>query len=146
MAMSEEERKAKKREHWQLYYFRNKDSINQRKRDRRDENPDYHAQYSRKYRIENPERIKAKDAVKVAIKKGKLKPASELTCERCGEQAQELHHPDYTKPLAVQALCRSCHKLLHADLDRLAEKHGIEVDQLLGLGDNPIDPATLEDL
>ena len=37
-------------------------------------------------------------------------------CERCGELKVEKHHPDYTKPLKVEWLCRPCHLELHAKL------------------------------
>jgi ribosomal protein S14 len=35
-------------------------------------------------------------------------------CERCGSQRYLVrHHPDYSKPLYVMTLCRSCHIQIH---------------------------------
>jgi len=73
------------------------------------------------------------DAVKRALEKGTLvRPAS---CELCGESPYQIptdkrspsrrrgltqgqigpvaHHPDYTQPLKVTWLCKSCHRELH---------------------------------
>ena len=35
-------------------------------------------------------------------------------CEACGEPRSEAHHHDYSKPLDVQWLCRTCHTQEHA--------------------------------
>ncbi len=61
-----------------------------------------------------PERTRAIQRVKYAIKAGKLKrpPA----CEVCGKVGKvDGHHEDYTKPLDVMWLCRSCHLQLRDD-------------------------------
>lgn len=34
-------------------------------------------------------------------------------CERCGSQAEERHHSDYSRPLLVMHLCARCHVMLH---------------------------------
>jgi hypothetical protein len=34
-------------------------------------------------------------------------------CEKCGSVKSEMHHQDYTKPLLVEWLCRTCHLNLH---------------------------------
>ncbi len=52
---------------------------------------------------------KARNLVKKAIKAGTLtRPSS---CSKCGNTdiRIEAHHKDYTKPLDVMWLCRSCH-------------------------------------
>jgi hypothetical protein len=37
-------------------------------------------------------------------------------CERCGSaNSLERHHPDYSEPLEVMTLCRSCHSKLHRE-------------------------------
>jgi hypothetical protein len=37
-------------------------------------------------------------------------------CERCGStNSLERHHPDYSEPLKVMMLCRSCHSKLHRE-------------------------------
>ena len=35
------------------------------------------------------------------------------SCESCGADKTEMHHADYSKPLAVKWLCRPCHMALH---------------------------------
>lgn len=49
-----------------------------------------------------------------AVRRGELVAAK--ACERCGEVepfSMDAHHPDYTRPLEVVWLCRSCHVRLH---------------------------------
>lgn len=48
---------------------------------------------------------RARRAVNIAVKKGKLIPQP---CEVCGAKAQA-HHPDYGSPLVVQWLCHGHH-------------------------------------
>ena len=52
----------------------------------------------------------AQQAVTRAIAKGVL---IRQPCERCGKEKTDAHHPDYSKPLEVVWLCRSCHKKEH---------------------------------
>lgn len=49
--------------------------------------------------------------VSTAIKKGTL---VKKKCEVCSEDKSEAHHDDYSKPLDVRWLCRSCHRAWHA--------------------------------
>lgn len=67
-------------------------------------------EYQKKTRGRNPEKYQAKTAVGNAVRDGRL---SKKPCELCGEQETEAHHPDYSKPLEVQWVCRSCHLMLH---------------------------------
>lgn len=50
-------------------------------------------------------------AVTRALAKGTL---VSQPCEECGNKKTDGHHPDYSKPLEVIWLCRSCHKKEHA--------------------------------
>ena len=45
-----------------------------------------------------------------AIKCGILTPSP---C-KCGNPDTEAHHPDYSKPLEVEWVCRPCHQKIHA--------------------------------
>jgi hypothetical protein len=67
-------------------------------------------------RAKKPLAVKrAHRAVRNEVEAGRLKPAREQLCT-CGRQAQELHHPDYDRPLYVVALCVVCHKATHRAL------------------------------
>lgn len=51
---------------------------------------------------------KAACAVSKAVRAGELPRPSELLCMDCGRPASQYDHRDYTKPLHVQPVCRSC--------------------------------------
>lgn len=97
-----------------------------RERNRKPESIEYRSRYykadkvvnkQRQYRSENQEKIHAWKSVRRAIKAGELLHPCELDCackgEMCAGQAMDYHHPDYSKPLEVIPVCRSCHKLIH---------------------------------
>jgi hypothetical protein len=42
-----------------------------------------------------------------------LSKASDHNCEHCGTRANDWHHTDYSQPLNVIALCRTCHNQIH---------------------------------
>ena len=75
-----------------------------------------HAAYLRRWRKSHPltteqrKRMNARCYAHVYRKRGKIpiKP-----CAACGEAKAEMHHSDYSKPVAVIWLCRPCHLLLH---------------------------------
>jgi hypothetical protein len=52
------------------------------------------------------------DCVHRAIRSGELMRPHQ--CEICGNSKPDAHHSDYSKPLEVVWLCRSCHQRLHA--------------------------------
>jgi hypothetical protein len=57
-------------------------------------------------------RQKAKEAavrkIKAEIKAGRMPPAATHKCVDCGEPASMYDHRDYSKPLEVSPVCRSC--------------------------------------
>lgn len=68
---------------------------------------EWKSKYSKKWIMENPERYNA--GIK-ARNKTKLKDS----CEICSSRNNlERHHWDYKKPLSVNTLCKSCHKIQH---------------------------------
>ena len=69
----------------------------------------------------HPERTKANSAVKTALRRGELTPASACECNDCrATAAQDLHHHSYQPEhwLDVVPLCRSCHRIRHAYPER----------------------------
>lgn len=69
-------------------------------------------EYATRYRRDptNAPKIAARWKVKEAVRAGILTPGP---CQTCGATVTEAHHPDYSKPLEVQWLCRSCHSKVH---------------------------------
>lgn len=66
----------------------------------------------RAWGIANKIKRKAHQTVQSAVKRGDvIRPKS---CPRCGGTKRiEAHHPDYTKPLQIEWLCRKCHFAEH---------------------------------
>jgi len=62
--------------------------------------------YQRARRAREPEKYKARTAVKNAIRDGRL---VRLPC-KCGNPKSQAHHHDYSKPLDVEWLCFKCHR------------------------------------
>jgi hypothetical protein len=87
----------------------------QRQRDWRAANPGKLASQAFRSRVRNPEKHKARNAAKNAVRDGVLRKPD--LCEDCGVQfsRNELHahHDDYNKPLDVRWLCRPCHDERH---------------------------------
>ena len=61
--------------------------------------------------VEQRLRANARSYAKVYLRRGKLERGC---CEVCGLPGEEMHHDDYSKPLAVRWLCRKHHVELHA--------------------------------
>jgi hypothetical protein len=69
-----------------------------------------HYHYKKLQVARYPERIKAREAVKNALKSGILE--KECCCV-CRDDETEAHHKDYSKPLDVDWMCTECHDILH---------------------------------
>lgn len=66
----------------------------------------------KQYKIRHPERIKAKNVVEKAIRKGQLPRPDSLPCHYCPAQAKEYHHYKGYAPehwLDVVPVCIKCH-------------------------------------
>lgn len=68
-----------------------------------------------RWKRRNPKAVWAHDALRSGLRRGLLQPEP---CKFCGAPKSEAHHPDYDRPLAVQWLCRACHKAEHGRLKR----------------------------
>jgi len=72
--------------------------------------------YNRKVRAEPLASGKAHDAVRRAIKSGKLPHISMCSCSQCSKQAKQYHHTngyDEANWLNVIPVCIQCHQSLH---------------------------------
>jgi len=61
---------------------------------------------AKRWRVENPDRYRAHNAVNNAVRDGKLQ---KQPCRVCGAERVHAHHPDYSKPLEVVWLCPAHH-------------------------------------
>lgn len=62
--------------------------------------------------------VKARRAVRLAVKNGEL--VMPMRCSACGKRKPlNGHHADYTKPLVVEWLCRTCHEDVHFKIREL---------------------------
>jgi hypothetical protein len=70
---------------------------------------------------DNPEKTKAHRLVKTALRRGVLiRPAK---CGKCGAGGRiEASHDDYSRPLDIEWLCCSCHKIKDMAIARAAKE------------------------
>jgi len=69
-----------------------------------------HLDYARTYSLAHPEKIKAKSLARYHI-------PLENTCRVCGSSTDlQRHHFDYSKPLEVVTMCRTCHEKTHRQM------------------------------
>jgi len=95
------------------YAENNRESLRLKAAERHKDNREHRLLQSRAAYEQYPERWAAQLKVRRALKAGVLvrEPCS------CGDRNSHGHHTDYTKPLVVIWLCRSCHQKLHNKLD-----------------------------
>lgn len=81
----------------------------------------HRAKVTREWRLKYPERARAHAIVGRAVRSGKLTKANE--CARCGAIGRlEAHHEDYSKPLNVIWLCRTCHAIRTLEINEVIGK------------------------
>lgn len=85
----------------------NREAYNARHKAWRDANPD-------RKRYSQPAHVRAAHSLLAyALRKGEIERPD--TCSECGKACTpDGHHEDYTKPLDVVWLCRTCHRKRHA--------------------------------
>ena len=100
------------KEYYHQYYLMNREKIKNYQQMNKETIKEYQKQYRKQSYHRNPEKHKARHKLNYAVKSGKIhKP---LYCSSCeGDKHLEAHHTDYSKPLEVLWLCRSCHVDLH---------------------------------
>lgn len=66
---------------------------------------------------EHPEKLKAKTAVRNAVKRGDLPAVRTQLCKECDAGAREYHHESYERErwLDVIALCKRCHAATYTE-------------------------------
>jgi hypothetical protein len=73
-------------------------------------NPGYMTKKKKNWWQKNKDRMRVKDALRYAIKTGKV---LKTPCHVCGSEKVEGHHPDYSRPLDVVWLCKEHHIEIH---------------------------------
>ena len=110
--------KQKNPEYHKNYYRNHKDYFRLHGRKFRENNPGYcklryeKERAHRKYLyVLNREKAQASRAANIYLNKNNIK---KLLCSSCSaSKNMEMHHQDYSKPLEVAFLCKSCHRMLH---------------------------------
>lgn len=103
--------KEQKRKYLKEYYIKNRVLKDPKPLLTKEENRELRRLRAIEHREKYPEKIRARQEVRNAIKRGDL---VRLPCEKCGKEKTEAHHEDYSKPLMVKWLC----KLHHIEADK----------------------------
>jgi rRNA maturation protein Nop10 len=74
-----------------------------------DAHPESAKERMRKYRKTHHDSPEKRSAQILAKKTISLKEK----CQNCGKRAAVRHHPDYSRPLEVMHLCKTCHSAIH---------------------------------
>ncbi len=98
---------------------RNASGVNSESRERAREkylatHPDASKIAVKKYREKYPERALAREAVRAALRYGRMTRGD---CAECGQENAEAHHEDYSQPLKVVWLCRKHHMARHRTIN-----------------------------
>jgi len=93
-------------------YHLNKDRIAAHQKEWRRQNRERIHAAEIEYRKTHRPKRQAKDAVRYALKMGRM---TKQPCEVCGDTNADAHHDDYAKPLEVRWLCRTHHNQWHAE-------------------------------
>lgn len=109
------------RERSREYYVSNTPACSERRRQYYQDHHEEIRRYFRRYRQDNPSKVKAQNVVNSLVRNGTITRPD--TCSACGGGGRiEAHHDDYSKPLDIQWLCRSCHRRHHVNQIRTNHK------------------------
>jgi len=126
----------KRRKYMREYYLKNKDRIDNQRRERHKNNPElreHERKYLREWRRRNPDKMreyrekidkvilthqsaeyKKRNPEKVKAQNRARYLTLDNKCAQCGTTENLLHHhPDYSKPDYTITLCRKCHTEVH---------------------------------
>ena len=119
--MDNKERKAEYDKMWRSehpgyglsWYIENKEKRRDYNKSLRSLREAENREYQAKYRKDHKDRVAAHNALTRAVAAGRV--ARPESCDFCGVVGPvDGHHPDYSSPLYVLWLCRSCHNNLSA--------------------------------
>lgn len=118
----------RKRESNRQFRVANREHVDATKRAWREANPERARAIQQRRWIKDTEKVMARSAISNAVRVGKMPPADShfcFICCACADEGakMEYHHVDYSKPLEVIPLCRSCHTKIH--LGTLEPKFGV---------------------
>lgn len=104
--------KCRRRVYMRDYYSKNRDRVCATATASRQRRIDAARAYDRErgYRPGDPEKMRARQAVKFALKNGTL---TREPCEVCGDPLTQAHHDDYRLRLVVRWLCSAHHGIEH---------------------------------
>jgi translation elongation factor EF-G len=97
-------------EYMRNYYAENKEELREKSKEYRSSNREKSNERYKKYSAteEGTIKNKARKKIKTALRNGSMVRPN--VCESCGKELfVEAHHEDYSKPLDVNWLCKSCH-------------------------------------
>lgn len=101
-------------ERWRLKHPEQAKAIRKKRRSS-PEGKALHAIHNKRSSERNPEKVRARKELKLALNIGLVQ---KLPCRECGAEKVEGHHPDYSKPYDVVWLCTKHHNELHKGLIR----------------------------
>lgn len=117
------------------YYHKNKEKVKERQAKWRNDNRDlkrkmnresyekhrqYYIDYMSEYRESNEHKRAAWTAVSLAVKSKTIRVPKD--CQVCGVVGSvSPHHFDYSKPLKIVWVCNTCHKQIHAFMEKGTE-------------------------
>jgi hypothetical protein len=78
-----------------------------------EKNPEKRKEVVKKWNAKNKKKRNAQQALRVAVKTGKI---IKMPCIMCGNKKSQGHHKDYDKRLEVDWLCAECHGKEHAKI------------------------------
>jgi DNA-binding XRE family transcriptional regulator len=81
------------------------------------------------------EKMSARRKASLALARGLIERRA---CETCSNSKAEMHHDDYSKPLAVRWLCKPCHAAHHARVRSGPELPAPTAVEVPTSGENPI--------
>jgi hypothetical protein len=108
----------KKREIRARYREANREKIREDDKKFYEENTDKRCQYQKNHKSENAYKWECYKVYNKAINNGELVRSKK--CQICSSKKGKMdgHHHDYSKPLDVIWVCKECHMLIHAKINR----------------------------